>query len=246
MLSKAKTSLIRSLEQKKFRKEHNLFVVEGEKMLLELANSSFKVSEVFVTGQFDDKHLNLFPNSEVVSETELSKISFLKTVSAGLALVEIPKAETNFIPKKDNFYLALDGIRDPGNLGTIIRTADWFGLSDLICSSDSVDCFNPKTIQASMGAIFRVKVHYVNLPETLKAINKDIPVYGADMKGDSLFKAELKNGIVVVGNEADGLRTETREQIANYVAIPKTNSQAESLNAAVSAAIICAEFARNA
>ena len=97
-----------------------------------------------------------------------------------------------------------------------------------------------------MGAIFRVKVHYVNLPETLKAINKDIPVYGADMKGDSLFKAELKNGIVVVGNEADGLRTETREQIANYVAIPKTNSQAESLNAAVSAAIICAEFARNA
>jgi TrmH family RNA methyltransferase len=244
MLSKAKISKINSLENKKFRREFGLFVVEGEKMLLELAHSGFEVVEAFVTADFESKHPELFKTSVVVKEGELSKISFLKTATSGLAVVSIPSAEEKFSFRPGSFFLALDGVRDPGNLGTIIRTADWFGISGIVCSADTVDCYNPKTIQASMGSIFRVKISYLDLPSFLAEVPSVFPIFGTDMVGENLFQKSLNQGIVVLGNEAEGINLATQKQISQILAIPRLGQGVESLNVAISAAIICAEYAR--
>ena len=240
MLSKAKISLIRSLEEKKFRQKESLFVVEGEKMLLELSQSGWSFQQVFLTQAFLEKHPGKFPSAALISEEELKKISFLKTSSSGLALVKFPSTPSLEI-QPNGFYLVLDGIRDPGNLGTIIRTCDWFGISDIICSTDTVDFTNPKVIQSSMGSIFRVNLHYLDLNTFFSDIQTPMPIFGADMKGKNLYQTKLNQGFLLIGNEADGLRPATRKVITQFLSIPQVGTKVESLNASIATAIICAE-----
>lgn len=240
MLSKAKLSLIRSLEEKKFRQKEMLFVVEGEKMLLELKQSGWKYKQVFLTRNFEEKYPGFFPDSEQVSEEELKKISFLKSSSSGLALVQFPKKPSLTIHDR-GFYLVLDGIRDPGNLGTIIRTCDWFGISDIICSNDTVDFTNPKVIQSSMGSIFRVRLHYLDFQTFFSDLPVQLPIFGADMNGENLFQTKLSQGFLVIGNEADGIRPQTRQWISRLICIPQAGTGVESLNASIATAIICGE-----
>ena len=240
MLSKAKLSYIRSLEEKKNRQKEGLFVVEGEKMLLELSQSAWECDQVYLTSSFLIKHPHQFSFYEPIDEGHLKKISFLKTSSAGLAIVKLPPQKKLFIDNSE-FYVVLDGIRDPGNLGTIIRTLDWFGIKDLICSQDTVDFTNPKVIQSSMGSVFRVNLHYLDLPSFLADYSGKIPIFAADISGENAFKTELSSGILIIGNEADGVRSETKRWVDKWIHIPKAGSRAESLNASIATAILCAE-----
>jgi RNA methyltransferase, TrmH family len=240
MLSKAKISLIRSLEEKKFRQKEGLFVVEGEKMLLELAQSGWEWEQVYLTSTFLERHPNVFGRYEEVQEEELGKISFLKTSTAGLALVKQPKNnEINL--KKDGFYVVLDGIRDPGNLGTIVRTLDWFGISEVICSMDTVDFTNPKVIQASMGSIFRVGLLYMDLKVLFEQNSGILPIIGTAMEGENVFQSDLKSGLLIIGNEAEGIRSETQKWVDKWISIPQAGDKVESLNASIATAILCAE-----
>lgn len=235
--------MVRSLSQKKFRQLHGLFVVEGAKMLAELRNSDFEVEHWLLETSFAET-FTVSDNLITINQTELKKISGNVHPEAGLAIVRIPHEKTVFVPKTDDFYIALDGIRDPGNLGTIFRTLDWFGATDLICSDDTVDCFNPKVVQASMGAIFRVKAHYCLLPDFLNRQKDSFRCLGADLNGQNVFQTSLTGTIMVIGNEANGIRTNVAKHLHHTVTIPKITMKAESLNAATATSIIFAEYAK--
>ena len=253
MISKNKIKLIRSLAQKKFRQEKQLFLVEGDKMVSEVLNSGFRVAELFVTPEFLSAHKTLADRAEVFNEAtteEIKKASLLKTPQNSLALCRLqPPAE---LPAHfSGFALYLDGIQDPGNLGTIVRTCDWFGMDYLFCSPDTADVFNPKVIQASMGSFCRVKTIYTPF-DTLAAWaeQQQAPVYGTFLKGENLYNANLpEKALVVLGNEGKGIRSEVANTIRFKLSIPsfsKKEPGPESLNVALSAAIICSEFAKNA
>lgn len=245
MLSKAQISLLNSLQQKKFRTQYNLFIVEGIKSVLEFVNSSYKVQKIFTTSQAAAK-LGKLPQLiklEELTETEFSKISTLKNPQGALAIVEIPSTQQldpNQLIGKHS--LVLDDIQDPGNLGTIIRTAEWFGIKDIICSIGTVDVYNPKVVQATMGSLARVQVHYIDIKNFLSTTA--LPKFGALLEGKSIYQTDFTNqGLIILGNEGNGIRKEIITQIDQAITIPRIGN-AESLNVAVAATIFCSEIAR--
>lgn len=238
MISKSQIKLIRSLQQKKYRSKLKLFVAEGPKVINELLTAKFKLHSLYVTVE------DLFTgvHSEIISDEEISKISFLKNANNSVAVFTIPEQKK---PKKEGITLLLDSVRDPGNLGTIIRLSDWFNVSNIICSSDSVDCFNPKVIQATMGSISRVSISYCDLTTYLSL--SDLPVYAGTMDGKNIYKEKLpENAIVIVGNEANGISDNLLNLTTHKIGIPRfgNNHQTESLNVAVATAILFSEFKR--
>jgi len=245
MLSKSQISFIKSLHQKKYRKEHGLFIVEGIKSIKEFFQSSYQIHTIF----YNSEQYNLLPklpaniNLFEVKNAELDKISTLQTPQGFLALVHIPKnRELALKALKNQFTLVLDGVQDPGNMGTIIRTADWFGFKNIICSADCVEVFNPKTVQATMGSLARVDIYEADLPALLE--KNTIPVFGALLDGESIYKTQWgAEGLVILGNEGKGISAEVIKKINKPVTIPRIG-EAESLNVAVSAAIFCAELVR--
>ena len=245
MLSKSQISFIKSLHQKKYRKEHGLFIVEGIKSIKEFFQSSYQIHTIF----YNSEQYNLLPklpaniNLFEVKNAELDKISTLQTPQGFLALIHIPKnRELALTALKNQFTLVLDGVQDPGNMGTIIRTADWFGFKNIICSADCVEVFNPKTVQATMGSLARVNIYEADLPVLLA--ENTIPVFGALLDGESIYKTQWgAEGLVILGNEGKGISAEVIKKINKPVTIPKIG-EAESLNVAVSAAIFCAELVR--
>lgn len=247
MLSKAKIKEIRALDIKKNRDERNLFVAEGNKLVGDMLHSFecewliARTSWMATQGDIPAKELILG------EENDLQKISFLKTPQDVLAVFRKPEYLLEEANPASQLILALDGVQDPGNLGTIIRLADWFGIEHIICSPDTSDAFSPKTVQATMGALAHVKVHHVNLNEYIKRY-KDIPVYGTFLDGENIYSKKLaQNGIIIMGNEGNGIRPET-ESLTNerlYIpSYPPSHETTESLNVAIATAIVCAEFRR--
>jgi len=236
MLSKNTIKLISSLSTKKFRAQHQLFVVEGVKGVKEFLDSSFELQHLFATEAL------FYAETELISEKELRKISSLTSPNTALAVFKIPKPlETN----TNGLILALDNIRDPGNLGTIIRLCDWFGIQTLVCNALSVDCYNPKVVQASMGSLTRVNIIYTNLQDYLKSSKKAI--FGTFMEGTSIYKEDLpQEGIIVMGNEANGISSEIEPFINKKLSIPRfgTLQATESLNVATATAVVLSEFRR--
>ncbi|MEJ7693126.1 RNA methyltransferase [Daejeonella sp.] len=246
MISKSQISFIKSLQQKKLRKEHGLFTAEGLKSISEFINSEYVIDTIFYTENVMPKLGKLSHNIKQVeiSTSELSKISALTTPQQLLALIKIPETRV-LTPQmlKGSFTLALDGIQDPGNLGTIIRTADWFGFNRLICSEDTVDVYNAKVVQATMGSLSRVQVEYTDLQKLLQ--DCPLPVFGALLHGKSIYQTNFDvEGIVILGNEGNGIRPEIITYISHPVTIPRFG-KAESLNVAICASIFCSEMRRN-
>lgn len=272
MLSKNQIKFVSSLKLKKIREQENLFIAEGTKVVNELLESDFCVKEIYGIPAYFEKtevrsqdaeyriqnlekggKTGFIPKKIEISESELKKISSLSTPNQVLAIVEIP----NYNLAKENLTnqlsIALDDLQDPGNLGTIIRVADWFGIKNIICSNNTVDVYNPKVVQATMGSISRVNVHYVDLIKFFEATtpsNQPIKVYGAFLNGDNIYTKKLSsNGIILFGNESKGISTNLIEYINEKISIPSfsisSSNGAESLNVAISAGIICSEFRRS-
>ena len=246
MITKAERKLIRSLRQKKFRDQERLFVVEGVKMVLEALESKERIRGVYVLSE------GLFPwltDAKLITTREMAEISQFSTPSPTLALVEQPEIDllqTISTIDKSLLYLGLDSIKDPGNLGTILRIADWFGIKAIFASVDTVDLYNAKVIQASMGAIFRVPLYYVDLMEIIDTL--DIPIWGTALSGSSIYETQLSpNGLIIIGNEANGITPTLLQKIDHKLVIPPfyiDSHGSESLNAAISTAIVCSEFRR--
>mgnify|MGYP000495310766 FL=1 len=240
-LSKNHIKLIASLQQKKFRQKHQLFVAEGVKTVNELLHSNFKVAQLFATEDFEIS--SKVENVITVSEAELKKISQLKSPNKVLGLFRIPEKSS---AENNGLIVALDAINDPGNLGTIIRLCDWFGVQKLVCSTTTVDCFNQKVVQSSMGSLTRVQIEYTNLIDFIK--NTDISTFIADMEGENMYKSTLpKDAILIMGNEANGISDEIRNIVDAKISIPRfgENQQTESLNVATATAILLSEFKRS-
>lgn len=248
MLSKSKIKLITSLAHKKYRDETGLFVAEGVKLINDLS-TAFDCEWLLYTPQWENEVRQLQADERIpVDEKELHKISAQKSPQGMLAVFR-KKTPVKITAKalSSQLSLALDDIQDPGNLGTIIRIADWFGIKHIFCSTATADAFNPKTVQATMGALSRVELHYVNLPEFLSEM-KDIPVYGTFLDGTDLYTRDLTpNGIIVMGNEGNGISPEIAQLVSDRLLIPnypKDTATSESLNVAVATAIVCGEFRR--
>ncbi len=243
-MTKAEIQLVRELADKRGRTQHGLFVAEGEKLIGELRASQLHVRKIFaLEGIFEG------PEVETVAPRDMERLSLLKTANNSLALVEIPCYDLGTAQAADALVLALDEVQNPGNLGTIVRLADWFGIGDIVCSEGTADCFNPKVVQATMGAILRVRVHYTDLPRYLDdAARREIPVYGTFLEGDNLYDTPLTpHGIVVMGNEGRGVRPETARTVTRKLYIPPYPADrrgSESLNVAMATGIVCAEFRR--
>lgn len=238
-LSKNKIKWIRSLHLKKNRDELGLYIVEGEKMVLEaLEFCADSIKFIAYTKDFPISS-GSFEAFEV-TEIELTQISTLKTPNKAFAILHQNK--TNSHITSPNLIIALDGIQDPGNLGTIMRIADWFGIHEIVCSKITVDCYNPKVVQSSMGAIFRVKMHYTDLNNWIS--KSSLPVYGALLEGENVYKKkELTHGILLMGNEGSGISTSLLPLITDPISIPRFG-QAESLNVSVACGILVSEFVR--
>lgn len=254
MLSKNKIKYLTSLSEKKARLENKAFLVEGEKMVFELLDSNFTVTTLLYTEKYEQAFKLLTNNIErlTISEGEAAKISTMKTPQGIFAVAEIPPNFYNSgIVLSGEFSLVLHDIQDPGNLGTIVRTADWFGIRQILCSKSTADILNPKVLQSTMGAVFRVNVTYTDLNETIAAIKKQhhgIPIYAAVLEGDNLYKTDTgKNGILLMGNESKGLSKELLEIATHKITIPRFGNSpksSESLNVSVATAIILSEMQR--
>ena len=239
MVGKSQIKFIKSLQQKKYRNQNGLFVVEGIKTVQELLDSNIEPYKIYCSSA----ELFQYPADQIkiISEVDLKKMSALKNPNKVLGVFKIPQ------PRKvddNDWILALDDVRDPGNLGTIIRLCDWFGIKHLVCSEQTVDCYNPKVLQATMGSITRVNVVYTDLVEFFKKTG--LPVYGTFMDGDSVYSSVLpKKGVLVMGNEANGISSEIENLVNSKVSIPQFGSKAtESLNVATAAAIFMNEIRR--
>lgn len=242
MVSKNQIKRITSLQQKKFRKLEQLFFVEGVKGVQELLDSNFELVELYTT----NTQLFAVDSSKVhaITGAELQKISALTTPNTCLALFKIPKVKAF---EEKGLILAVDDVRDPGNLGTIIRLCDWFGIKTLYCSEESVDVYNPKVIQATMGSISRVNVVYGNLVQFLS--KTQLPVFGTFMDGKNIYQESLPSeGVIVMGNEANGISKSIEESVSHRIAIPRFGDlqATESLNVATATAIVLSEFKRSA
>ena len=245
MISKQQTSFVRSLQQKKYRQMYGKFLVEGDKLVRELLTSPFNIQAIFKTSAWNANIERGKIEVIEVSEEELRKISTHENPNQVLAVAEIPATNENAAGTllKGGLYLACDYLSDPGNAGTIIRTADWFGITDIFFSENSVDIFNPKVVSAAKGSLFRVACHYVDL-KTLFTNNPQLPVYGTFMDGENIYKAGLSgSAIILIGNEANGIGEELAPFIKHKISIPNFGN-AESLNAAVAAGIVMGEFRR--
>ena len=239
MLTKSQIKLITSLKQKKFRIQHQLFVVEGVKVVQEFLNSNYELVAIFAV---EDRYSQYNQKFTLVDSKELAKISGFSTPNKVLATFKIPSSLT---VNWSSLTVALDGINDPGNLGTIIRLCDWFGIEDLVCSEDTVDCYNSKVVQASMGSHTRVNITYVDLKKTLSTVSNCM---GTFMDGISIYNQTLpKTGVIVLGNEANGISEDVESLIDLRLSIPRFGKlkQTESLNVANAAAIVLSEFKRN-
>lgn len=243
MLSNSQIKHIVSLKQKKFRTEHQQFVVEGVKLVNELLASDLEVVGVYTT---DNSVIN--SDATVISEQQLKKISNLETPNKVLAVAKIPKHDFSIAETQNKLMLALDNISDPGNLGTIIRTAAWFGIDTVICSQNTVDAWNPKVVQATMGALFRTNVIYTDLEKVVAELRQNnIPVYSTALDGENIYETTLTaNGLIIIGNESHGVAENLLQLASKKLHIPSfSKGVAESLNAAVAAGVVCSEFKRN-
>lgn len=240
MVSKNQIKLIISLQQKKFRTIHQLFFCEGEKGITELLDSKFELEHVYVSSTL---FLDVNPQKRsLVDQSDLNKMSALSTPNNCLAVFRIPEQKPI---SPSGLIIALDDIRDPGNLGTIIRLCDWFGITDVVCSPETVDVYNPKVVQATMGSLTRVNINYTYLKAFVSS--SKLPVFGTFMDGENIYKSVLPNqGIIIMGNEANGICQDLEKIIQNRISIPRFGStqKTESLNVATATAIILSEFRR--
>ena len=243
-MTKAEIQFVRSLGDKRQRDSEHLFIAEGEKLVEEIRSSSLVIRRIYTT-----RHDVVGRDIEHIDRSTMERITQLKTATDYLAIVEQPRHK---LPATDGkaLRLALDGVQNPGNLGTIIRLADWFGVEDIICSAECADCYNPKVVQATMGAILRVKVHYVDdLAAYLRtAADQGSPIYGTLLDGENIYHTELDNhGIIVMGNEGRGLSEACRKTLSHKLYIPPYPADrptSESLNVAMATGIVLAEFRR--
>ncbi len=255
MISKATVKFIHSLELKKNRCKEGLFVAEGPKVVADLLTVALP-RHIIATSEWIEKHHKEFSRCDKVhisevTEDELRKASFLKHPQQVIGVFPIPNPNTDKsvteIPGRQ-LCLALDGVQDPGNLGTIIRIADWFGIEHVYCSDDTADAYNPKVVQATMGSIARVKLHYTNLGQFITQLPQSVPVYGTLLDGQNIYTQELSpHGLIVMGNEGNGISADIRKLINQKLLIPSypaDTDTAESLNVAIATAITCAEFRR--
>lgn len=245
MISNKWLKLIKSLHLKKYRKAEQLFFVEGEKAVLELLASDWQVSALFATEHFLQQHGAIATKASLVqqcSSDELVKAGTFSSNDAALAVVKMP-AQHAFTAPADAWVLVLDQVNDPGNLGTIIRVADWYGIKHILCSADTADCYNPKVIAAAKGSFLRVQLHYQSLTELLTA--STLPVYGTYLGGESVHSIKLsqRGGFIVLGNEANGISQQLEPAISRKITIPAFG-QAESLNVGIAAAVICDNLLR--
>lgn len=252
MISKARIKQIHGLEKKKIRQEEGLFVAEGPKLVGELL-STMKLRYLAATEMWVQNNPSLSSRvTDIITEDELRRASLQQHPQEVIALFEIPHYELQLAEVAcHELTLALDGVQDPGNLGTIVRLADWFGIRHIFCSPDCADIFNPKTIQATMGAIARVQVHYIDLVAELKSLPPEgTPIYGTFLDGQSIYTKELSNhGIIIMGNEGRGISPEVSALVSERLLIPSYPAErttVESLNVAIATAIVCAEFRRRA
>ena len=249
MISKNQLKYIRQLEQKKYRRREGVFVAEGTKVVGDLL-LRYRPEAVFATADWQAP-AGITP--QLVTDDELRRISFLQHPQQVLALFPLPSnckpSTVNCQPSTVNseLSLALDGVQDPGNLGTIIRIADWFGISTIICSEDTVDAWNPKVVQATMGSIARVNIIYLNLPDFLDTLPADFPVYGTFLDGENIYTQQLTpDGLIIMGNEGNGISEAVRTKVNRRLLIPDFHQgpTADSLNVAIATAITCSEFRR--
>lgn len=249
MLSKALQKRISSLENKKQRKECGLFVAEGGKTVLDLIAAGLRVERLIATTEWLQQH-DISPDTEVVevSHEEMKRISFQQAPQGVMGLFHQPQHNIDPTAPERELCLALDNVQDPGNLGTIVRIADWFGIENIYCSIGTTDIYNPKTVQATMGAIGRVKVHYVDLPSFLADIKEKAPLYGTFLDGEDIYRKSLmNNGLIIMGNEGNGISKECGTYITERLFIPNYpvgRETSESLNVSIATAIICSEFRR--
>lgn len=245
-MTKAELQLVRSLADKRGRTQTGLFVAEGAKLVGEIRSSHLRVHKIFaLEGLFEG------PATETVAPRDMERLTLLKTPADCLALVEMPRYELRPEALDGKLTLALDDVQNPGNLGTIVRLADWFGIEDIVCSPSTADCYNPKVVQATMGAILRVRVHYTDLAAFLaRAAARDLPVYGTFLEGQNLYRADLAEaGIVLMGNEGRGVSTDAARHVTHKLFIPPypaDRTGSESLNVAMATGIVCSEFRRRA
>lgn len=246
-MTKAEIQFIRSLADKRVRDKERLFIAEGAKLVEEIMASQFAIRRIYTT-----REDIVGEGVERVDRKDMERISQLKTPSDTLAVVEHPKYRFDLERLDESLVLALDGVQNPGNLGTIIRLADWFGVKDVVCSAECADCYNPKVIQATMGAILRVRIHYTEqLPSLLvQAAKRGMPIYGTLLEGENIYSRELKQrGVIVMGNEGRGLSEECRKVVTDALLIPPYPADvasSESLNVAMATGIVLAEFRRRA
>lgn len=243
MLSKNQIKFITRLGQKKYRQQEGLFVVEGIKTINELLAAPFELYQLYTTEIFNiDANSNNYGKETLILESDLKRISFLTTPNKALGVFKIPESKK---VDTSGLVVALDDVRDPGNLGTIIRLCDWFGVKDLVCSKQTVDCYNPKVLQATMGSITRVNVSYVDLNEFLSESKTSI--FGAFMDGENVYQNQLpEQGVLIMGNEANGISKAIEACVNQRIAIPRFGNlkAAESLNVATATAILLSEFRR--
>ena len=246
MISKNLIKLIKSLEQKKYRKREKLFVAEGPKVVGDLMALMAPQRIIATSEWYKEKKIS---EDVVVMEDEIRKVSFLQHPQDVLALFELPEMEELPVEQlRDHLTLALDDVQDPGNLGTIIRLADWFGIEHILCNQGTADAYSPKVVQATMGSIARVKLHYTNLAEYLEQLQDAVPVYGTFLDGNNLYAEKLSpSGIIIMGNEGNGISEQVERYVTKRLLIPSYPAErptAESLNVAIATAITCAEFRR--
>ena len=250
-ISKNKIKFIHSLEQKKNRRQENAFIAEGHKTVGDLLLEGFEPLLIVHTEEWKSP-IPLPSITEIIqaSAEDLKKASLLLHPQQVIGVFKLPQEQHDFlgsVAEKD-ILLCLDGVQDPGNLGTIIRTADWFGIKNIICSHQTADAFAPKVVQATMGSIARVKVHYTDIPAFLKSLPQGTPVYGTMLDGTDVYHETLStNGVIVMGNEGNGITDEVRKLVTHKLLIPPypaDRKTAESLNVSIATAIICAEFRR--
>ncbi len=240
-MTKSDIQFVRSLHDKSGRNQHGLFIAEGEKLIGEIIESGLVVRKIYaLTGALP------FDGVETISQKEMERISTLKSANNSVAVVEIPQYTLDLSTLDNRLILALDEVQNPGNLGTIIRLADWFGIEDIVCSPNSADLYNPKVVQATMGAITRVRVHYRPLVPLLESCNSTI--YGTLLDGENIYDSQLQNrGVIVMGNEGRGLSPEVNRLVNKKLYIPPFPTDSvgsESLNVAIATAIVCSEFRR--
>jgi len=254
LLSSNQVKHINSLKQKKFREIYRQFLAEGSKLVKEILESQYKVLNVYAIADWLKQNEDILLSNQVsfveVSLGEMERITALSSPSPALAVAEIPEM-TGPPTLINDLVLALDDIRDPGNLGTIIRIADWFGIKTIICSESSVDLYNPKVMQATMGSAFRINIFYTDLKKFLSSLSPEVKIYGTFAQGDSIYSTPLeKQGIIIIGNESSGISNEISLKVTDRISIPayikdsRHTDHAESLNASIATAIICSEFRR--